>query len=195
MSKRSQRPSYFAPGKVAEMLMVSPATVRLWASKGELASVATPGGHRRFLRQDIERFAQQNNLVIQRGNNSQQRVLVVDDDPGVARLLVRLLESVESDVETMVANDGYSAGRLVQTFEPHIVLLDLMMPGINGFDVCQQIKSDPSSASIRVIAMTGYYDQNNVNRAIESGAECCIKKPFDKDELLTLMQLNQMERN
>lgn len=180
---------YLAPGQVAEMLMVSPATVRHWASKGTLGSVATPGGHRRFLQHEVERFARENDLTLQPPADGTLRVLIVDDDEQVSTYLTRFLDQFDANVSSMTAHDGYTAGRLVQTFRPHVVLLDLMMPGLNGFDVCAQIKDDPSLKATRVITMTGFYDNENVQRALDAGAECCIEKPFDQNQLKSLLGL------
>ena len=192
MNKQSQpQKTYLAPGEVADMLMVSPATVRHWASKGQLNSVSTPGGHRRFLRHEIERFAREKDLTILLPDDDTLRILIVDDDTQVAAYLSRWLSSLDDAVTTMEAHDGYAAGRLVQVFQPHIVLLDLMMPGLNGFDVCEQIKNDAASRATRVIAMTGFYDDKNVRRALEAGAECCVEKPFNREKLLTILGLHE----
>lgn len=181
--------SYLAPGEVAKLLMVSPATIRHWASKGELVSVSTPGGHRRFMRHEVERFARNNNLTVQLPDSDSLRILIVDDDMYVASFLSRFFDSLDADVDTKVANDGFTAGRVVQDYRPHVVLLDLMMPGLNGFEVCAQIKNDAALKAIRVIAMTGFFDEENVRLAVAAGAECCIAKPFDEDQLLTLLGL------
>jgi excisionase family DNA binding protein len=185
--------AYLAPGEVADILMVSPATIRNWASKGELPSVSTPGGHRRFMRYEIEKFARDNDLAIQLPAGS-MRVLIVDDDRHVSLFLSRFFAHVDPTMTTRIANDGFTAGRIVQEYQPHVVLLDLMMPGLNGFDVCAQIASDPSLKTTRVIAMTGFFDEINVQKALEAGAEICISKPFDEEQLLSLLGLS-MTRN
>jgi excisionase family DNA binding protein len=181
------RKSYLAPSEVAEILMVSPASVRMWASKGDLVSMLTPGGHRRFDPEAVQRFARERNLKRRRRTGSELRVLVVDDDSRVAAYLVRLLEMRLPSSTTMLAHDGYSTGRLMQVFRPDVVLLDLMMPGLDGFDVCAQIKSDPNYGSTRVIAMTGFATAENVARILRVGAEACIVKPFNESELLMLL--------
>jgi len=173
--------------------MVSPATIRLWASKGDLGAVSTPGGHRRFMRREVERFARDKNIQIQFPTDSVSRLLIVDDDVQVASYLSRLFARVDSKLECMVANNGYNAGRIVQSFQPNVVLLDLMMPGLNGFDVCEQIKSEPTTQAIRVIAMTGFYTDENVRRVLEAGAECCLAKPFDQDELLETIGVQRQQ--
>lgn len=194
MSKRSvAHKSYLAPSDVARMLMVSPATVRLWASRGDLNAVSTPGGHRRFLRHDIEKFARDKDLTMNLPRGDTLRILVVDDDVEVAKFLSRLFKRDLPSAEVRTAHNGFEAGRLVQSFEPQIVLLDLMMPELNGFDVCRQIKMNPATKAIRVIAMTGFYTEENVSRAIDAGAEVCVRKPFDQKQLLKLIEPNEVE--
>ena len=186
-SKQSK--TYLGPAEVAELFMVSPATVRLWASKGDLRAAATPGGHRRFLRQDVERFARERNLSLNRHDETATRILIVDDNEALTRYLTRQVLSAAPDVEVVCVGDGYSAGRQVEIFKPHVVLLDLMMPGLNGVDVCNQIKADPAHAATRVVAMTGYATRENRERIISAGAEACLAKPLDVDELLAHLNL------
>ncbi len=179
-----KRKSYLTPNEVAEMLMVSPTTIRQWASQGKLNSALTPGGHRRFLRADVERFSRQNNLTLPLRDSDVTRILIVDDDEEVGQLLTRLFTYSSSPVETMTATSGFEAGRLVQSFEPHVVLLDLMMPGVDGFEVCRDIKQNPTTRAIRVVAMTGYYEDGNVAGILDAGAEVCLSKPFKLNALL-----------
>ncbi len=171
--------------------MVSPQAVRVWAKKGELQSVSTPGGHRRFARHEVERFAREKDLTIQLPTDDALRILIVDDDVAMADYLSEFLRSVDASVTTMIANDGYAAGELVQVFQPHVVLLDLIMPGLDGFDVCVRIRNNPATKATRVITMTGFHDDVNVDRSLQAGAECCIKKPLDHDQLLTLLGLGE----
>ncbi len=184
-----QQKRYLGPAEVAELFMVSPATVRLWASKGELRAAATPGGHRRFLRQDVERFARERNLRLKHRDTGAARVLIVDDNEALTRYLRRQLLAVAPETEIVCVGDGYSAGRQVEIFKPDVVLLDLMMPGLDGIDVCRQIKADPSHAATRVVAMTGYPTPENRESVISAGAEACLAKPLDIDELLAYLNL------
>ncbi len=194
MSKQADmQKTYLAPGDVAKMLMVSPATIRHWASKGELAAVSTPGGHRRFLRHDIERFARDNDLTMLLPGSGVLRILIVDDDTHVANYLSEFFRRLDANTESMEAHDGYNAGRLVQAFRPHVVLLDLMMPELDGFQVCRQIKKDPTSRATRVIAMTGFFDEENVARSLSAGAEYCIEKPFNMEKLLTILGIRNAD--
>lgn len=175
---------YLTPNEAAAMLMVAPATLRVWADKGLIKAQTTAGGHRRFLREELERF--------RREQGFNQRILIVDDESSLARYLSALLSGFPG-VTTAVAHDGFNAGRLVQQFRPHTILLDLMMPDMDGFEVCRQIKSDPATRATRVIAMTGYPSTENVERILAAGAEDCLEKPIDETHLLAMLELAEQE--
>lgn len=191
--------SYLTPNEVAELLMVSTESVRQWSNKGWLKAETTPGGHRRFLRHSVERFAQERGLNYGRRGNGRQgrgsrddselRILVVDDEKQFANYLVELLSGVNDCVVVRAVYDGFSAGVQVYSFQPDIVLLDLMMADINGFEVCRKLKEDDEMRSIRIFAMTGYPSEENVARIIQAGAEVCFAKPIDTRLLLESLGL------
>jgi len=185
--------NYLTPHEVAEMLMVSPITVRQLAQKGALTAQTTPGGHRRFMSHDVERFAKERGLSLQLPDDNRLRVLVVDDDKQLSGYLSELLRSLPLDIVVDTADDRFSAGRIVQKFLPNIILLDLMMPGLDGFQVCKRLKADPTTKAIRIIAMTGFPSQENINRIIARGAEACLHKPIDKDALLSLLGVHETQ--
>ena len=110
------------------------------------------------------------------------RVLVVDDDPDMVAFLARLLQSEGMAVET--AADGASALSLVGATPPDLVLLDVMMPGASGFDVCRQLKGDEATALIPVVLVTSLEDSENRVRGIEAGADDFLSKPVKREELI-----------
>lgn len=184
MSDELLKKSWLTPNDVAELMMVSPTTVRQWAQSGKLRAQITPGGHRRFLPRDIEIFARERGVSLNRGDSSEQtRVLIVDDDEQFGRFLIAALEECESPPEVASASSGFEAGQMMESFQPDIVLLDLMMPGVNGFQVCKQLKADARWKSVRVIAMTGYYAEENVEQILGAGAEACLAKPILVEDL------------
>jgi len=171
------------PNQVAELMMVSPATVRQWASKGSLNALTTPGGHRRFRMSDIRLFAQKKGMTLNTKdeNNVKVSVLIVDDDKQFAGYLKELIKSLNDNIKVKLAYDGFETGRLIHTFQPDLVLMDLMMPMMDGFDTCKSIKSDPETENIRIIAMTGFGSEENIARICKLGAEECLLKPIDED--------------
>jgi excisionase family DNA binding protein len=173
---------YLTPQETAELLLVSPITVRQWAQKGLLPAQTTAGGHRRFMRADVERFARDRGIELP---SVQQRLLIVDDDRQHNSFLVALFEAHVDGLEVLSAQDGFVAGRLVQEHKPDVVLLDIIMPGIDGVQVCKSIKSDPSTRHIAVVAMTGHHTPELEHRVLEAGATVLLKKPFPADEVIT----------
>ena len=173
-----------APSEAATLLGVSPITVSKWARKGLLQAHVTLGGHRRFTYSEISRFASEQGMTLFMPTDAPQRVLVVEDDQQFAGFLREALMIPDSEIEVLIAEDGFEAGRMVQKFHPHIVLLDIMLPGIDGFSVCRQLRADPELKQVRVIAMTGYFSRENVERILAAGAEVCLEKPFTRAQLL-----------
>lgn len=186
MSDELTKKPYLTPHEVAQWMMVSPVTVRGWAQKGLLLAEVTPGGHRRFRREEVERFARQSNPL---GNKGPLRILIVDDDRAVLGFLTELFEGGEYQTIVETAHDGFEAGRKVHVFSPDIVLLDLMMPGIMGSEVCRQIKQAVGLANVRVVGMSGHLSAENQHELLAAGAECCISKPIDVAALLKLVGL------
>ncbi|NOZ11020.1 MAG: response regulator [Gammaproteobacteria bacterium] len=191
LRKKVVSKSYLTPNQVAELLMVSPTAVRQWAEKGDLNALTTPGGHRRFLPGEVERFARDRGLTLNPGNNGALRILIVDDDEQLMRYLVEVLNGFQNEAITETAGDGFAAGFKVREFEPHVVLLDLMMPGLNGFQVCHLLKTEPNTKAIRVIAMTGYPSPENIENILAAGAEVCLPKPIDEQVLIKHLGLNR----
>jgi excisionase family DNA binding protein len=180
--KRSK--NYLTPQEAADLLMVSPVTVRQWAHKGLLDSSSTPGGHRRFARDEIERFAREHGTVLRSPMHNGLRVLIVDDDEQTVTYLTEVLSGTPEHVLVQAAHDGFDAGRMVQSFSPHVILLDLKMPGLDGVEVCRRLKGDMATRAIRIIGMTGYPSEENLSSFEEAGVEVCLKKPFDRAHLV-----------
>lgn len=180
---------YLSPKEVAIMLRVQPVTVRAWAQNGQLPALTTPGGHRRFLHRDIVRFAQERGVRLEADERLDitPKVLVVDDERPVANYLAEFLNA--HGARTAIAYDGFDAGRKIHTFAPDFILLDLMMPGLDGFEVCAQVKADPATCDIRIVAMTGVYTREYSLQVTAAGAEHCLAKPLDHDRLLQILGL------
>lgn len=185
---------YLTPNEVAEMMMVSPVTIRQWAARGDLPALVTPGGHRRFVRSDIEDFARQRGLALLPADREEIRILIVDDDRPFSSYLNELLSMADNNIKLDFAYDGFAAGQKVETFQPNIILLDLMMPGMDGYEVCQRLKADPNTKSLRIIAMTGYPSPENIERILKEGAEACLAKPINTDELFNLLGIEKKQQ-
>ena len=112
------------------------------------------------------------------------RILIVDDDVALAGFLLELFEVNEGDFDVKVVHDGFSAGSFIQSFQPHIVLIDIMMPGVNGIEVCRFLKESEDTRHIEIIAITGHPTRNNVENVIAAGARECLEKPINASQLM-----------
>jgi len=181
-----------SPAEVAKMLGVSPITVRSWVNRGWLQATTTPGGHRRFTRQDVLALASQPRGQ-QAAGQRPLRLLVVDDDPHFRGYLLELLGEMVPDADLEEAVDGFEAGVKVMEFLPDIVLLDQRMPGLDGASVCRRIRSAPQLAAIRVIGITGHLDRRIEREMLAAGAECVLHKPLAVDLLRQALGLKNVE--
>lgn len=194
MLESSDKTRYLTPNEAAARLMISPVTLRHWALAGKLAFVTTPGGHRRFAEEEVERFAAQHQQTMAKAipdDDGKKRILIVDDDIQLSEYLAELLRGLPVAVQTEVANDDFEVGQKILSFRPHVVLLDLMMPGLNGFGVCHKIKDNPATRDIRVIVMSSYITPENTQKAMQAGAEVCLAKPLDTAQLFNTIMLDK----
>jgi excisionase family DNA binding protein len=173
----------FTTFEAAKLCHVSPLSIINWVNAGRLPAFRTPGGHRRIRRDDLARFMRENGIPLPedlRDGSGRPRVLVVDDEASIREVIAASLASRPTQpYEVMTAADGFEAGRLVATFRPDVVLLDLRMPGLDGFQVCRTIKADPETSSTIVIALTGYHTPDTEARIVECGAVRCLAKPIE----------------
>jgi excisionase family DNA binding protein len=170
--------------EVARMVGVAVSSVSKWIDEGKLAAGRTPGGHRRIERDDLVRFLRQQGLRIPAGlEPSRPKVLIVDDDKQVVQWLAEEIRERFPDCEVIMAFDGYSAGEIIGASKPEVIILDLRMPGIDGFEVCRRIKSNPLLRDARVIAVTADTSEEAGSRILRMGASACLTKPLDMEVL------------
>lgn len=112
-----------------------------------------------------------------------KKILVVDDEPEIADFIKDLMaDTIPHQIE--VANDGFSAGRAVHTFAPDLVILDLLLPGVDGFQVCKMIRDDEETKGAKILAVTGYDSEDIKTKILESGADDYLGKPLDYNQTL-----------
>ncbi|NOX75493.1 MAG: response regulator [Gammaproteobacteria bacterium] len=188
------------PEEVASLLMVSPVKVYDWLQRGMLhatllppmsstVSTASTRDDRRFDLGDIQTFARERGMLMGSPEHGKLRVLIIDDDVQMARYLVELFDTFTETVEAMAVHSGFEAGRMLDRFTPDIVLLDLMMPQQDSFEICRRIKSDPATQRVRVIAISSHADEGHRQRIAMAGAEVCLHKPFKGQALFDAMGL------
>jgi excisionase family DNA binding protein len=176
---------------------VSPKTIINWIDAGHIKAYKTVGGHRRINRSDLEGFMRKQGIPIPKNEPEDQtrRILVVDDDPIIVESIVQALEEDERNYDVISASDGFEAGLQVRQFKPHLVILDIMMPDIKGYEVCRRIKSDEDTRETKIIVLSAYLDEEKFKKMKEYGADVCFSKPLPlprlKAEVAALLGLNE----
>ena len=174
----------FTTGEAAEICRVSQQTIIRCFDAGRLEGFRVPGSKfRRIPRQSLVKFMRDNSIPLDALESGKRKILVVDDDPEIVELIVDVLtRDGKFDVKT--ASSGYEAGIATQRFRPDLILLDYMLPDVNGNVVCQTIRRNPEFESIKIIIVSGVVKQDEIDQLLKSGAEGFVKKPFSITELI-----------
>jgi len=177
----------FTTGEAAEICKVSQQTIIRCFDSGRLQGFRVPGSKfRRIPRAELLRFMRANDIPTDILESTRKRVLVVDDDAQIVELFVDVLGR-DNRFEVKTAGTGYDAGILTEQFKPHLVLLDYMLPDINGNLVCDRIRKNPDLAGTKIIIVSGVVKRDEIDELLQSGADHFVKKPFNINELIEKM--------
>lgn len=174
----------FTTGEAAKICKVSQQTIIRCFDNGSLKGFRVPGSRfRRIPREHLFSFMKDNGIPTDALESGKRRVLIVDDDQGLVDLLVDVFDK-DGRFEIRSANNGFDAGMLVKEFRPDLVVLDVMLPDINGKEVCQRVRSDPTLESVKIICISGMVERNKVQELRDAGADDFLQKPFTVDQVL-----------
>lgn len=176
--------SVFTTGEVAEICKLSQQTVIRCFDRGQLGGYRVPGSKfRRIPRDALIQFMKENNIPLDQLEVGKTRVLVVDDDLAIIEMLVELLDR-DGRFETATATTGFDAGMRTREFHPHVIVLDYMLPDINGNAVCRSIRADPALRDVKIIIVSGVVNPDEVEKLFADGADDFVKKPFSIEQLV-----------
>jgi excisionase family DNA binding protein len=164
---------------------VSSKTIINWIESGHIKAFKTVGGHRRIKKTDLEDFMKKQGIPIpeEELKEERKRILIVDDDQIIVETLVQAFEEDEYNYEVISAADGFEAGLQVNYFKPHLMILDIMMPDIKGYEVCKKIKSDDVTKDMKIIVLSAYLDEEKFKKMKGFGADLCFTKPLPLPQL------------
>jgi len=172
-------------------------TVINWLDTGRLRVLKTEGGHRLIAKEDLERVLRELGfpLPAEMRREGRKRILVVDDDTIIVETLVQALEEDEHGYDVYSAADGFEARLQIAHFKPDLLILDIMMPDIDGYEVCRKLKSTPAGKEVKVIVLSAYLDAEAFEQMRTCGADACFSKPLPlaqlKREVAKLLQFVQ----
>jgi excisionase family DNA binding protein len=172
--------SFYTTFEISQICGVNPTTVQNWVKTKKLKAFQTPGGHRRVRREDLIAFMKKFSmpLPLELASNP-PLVMIVDDEEDVLDMLEAMLKSAEEDLDITRAQSGIEALLMIGELSPDLLILDIMMPGMNGYEVCQKLKSNPKTQKIKIVAITGDHNPEVKKRILSAGADMFVSKPLE----------------
>jgi len=165
-------------GEAGKYCNVTHVTIIKWIKQGKLKAYRTPGGRFRIQPSDLIEFLHRYEMPVPEELQSKTRILVIDDEPSVVQFIIDALQT--ENYELAYALNGYDAAMQIVDFNPHVVILDIEMPDLDGIQICKDIKSNRKTKDIKILAITGKAKEEEI---LSCGAEYCLFKPFQVDEL------------
>jgi excisionase family DNA binding protein len=185
----------FTTGEAAKICKVSQQTIIRCFDNGSLKGFRVPGSRfRRIPRHELFSFMRDNGIPTDALESGKRKALIVDDDQDLVELLADAF-SRDGRFDVKTANNGFDAGMLVKEFRPDVVVLDIMLPDINGKEVCQRVRGDKTLEQVKIICISGMVEQDKVADLRAAGADDFMQKPFQVDKLMErACDLLEMER-
>jgi excisionase family DNA binding protein len=177
----------FTTGEAAKICKVSQQTIIRCFDSGQLKGFRVPGSRfRRIPRDVLYKFMKENSIPTDALESGKRKGLIVDDDEELVELIRDVLES-DGRFEVRVANNGFDAGMMVKEYHPDVIVLDVMLPDINGKEVCQRVRSDSALDDVKIICISGMVETDKIAELRQAGANDFLQKPFEVEKLVERM--------
>jgi two-component system, OmpR family, response regulator RpaA len=177
----------FTTGEAAKICKVSQQTIIRCFDNGQLKGFRVPGSRfRRIPREALYKFMKDNGIPTDALESGKRKVLLVDDDPDLVDLINKSLED-DGRFEVRIAGNGFDAGMMVKEYRPDLIILDVMLPDINGKEVCHRVRADNTLEDVRIICISGMIEEDKIQELKLSGADDFLHKPFMVEELIDRM--------
>ncbi|MFL5329590.1 MAG: response regulator [Gemmataceae bacterium] len=177
----------FTTGEAAKVCKVSQQTIIRCFDNGQLKGFRVPGSRfRRIPREALYKFMKDNGIPTDALESGKRKVLLVDDDVELVELINKVLED-DGRFETRIATNGFDAGMMVKEYRPDLIVLDVMLPDINGKEVCQRVRADATMEEVRILCISGMIEEDKIAELKLAGADDFLHKPFDLEELIDRM--------
>ena len=176
---------YLSTGDVAAYCEVNVTTVKRWIREGHLPGFQTPMGHFRVAKEDFIQFLHDNKMPIDESlsEGGDKRVLIIDDDPGMIKTILMTLENMDIEMSVDSATDGYEGLMKIGQSVPDLLIIDLNMPKINGYEVIKQVKESKVFSSAEIMVVSSVLSEEAESRLEALGVSRYLKKPFKLGDL------------
>ena len=190
MSQKPRARQVYSALEVSRICNVVNQTAINWINAGHLKAFKTPGGQYRVYPEDLAEFMKSRQMQIPQevldmlapqNLDAKKTILIVDDDKGLNSVLAKYLEKKFEGVKIFQAFDGFEAGALCSQAKPGCVILDLDLPGVDGFSLCERLSKDESFGKPAIIVITALQDEGLEKKALALGAQKLFKKPLSME--------------
>jgi excisionase family DNA binding protein len=177
----------FTTGEAAKICKVSQQTIIRCFDNGQLKGFRVPGSRfRRIPREMLYKFMKDNGIPTDALESGRRKVLLVDDDVDLVEVMTKFLEE-DGRFDVKIATTGFDAGMLVKEYRPDMLVLDVMLPDINGKEVCQRVRADSTMEDVRILCISGMIEEDKIQDLRLAGADDFMHKPFDAEMLIDRM--------
>ena len=189
-----QKRSFYTTFEISQICGVNPTTVQNWVKANRLKAFQTPGGHRRVRHDDLMHFMKEFGMPIPpEFVNNIPVIMIADDEADLLDLLENLMQTGDAQVTIVKAQNGVEALLMIGETKPNLLILDIMMPGMNGYEVCKKLKTSLITQNIKIVAISGDHNPEVRERILHSGADLFFTKPLDivrfRDQCFQLLPL------
>ena len=181
MSEREEKA--YTTFEAAKICHVTHHSIKNWIKQDLIKASRTPGGHYRILESDLDAFREKYDMFPREKGPVKRRVMLVDDDPDVLSLLENLL--TDEGVELIKVSNATEVGLKAAQLSPDLILLDFLMPEIDGFEVCKALRDNELTRSMPIMAVTCLTKEEDIERIFACGADEYLAKPFRPEDLLS----------
>jgi two-component system OmpR family response regulator len=187
-TKQAKKVRIFSALEVANICGVVNQTTINWIKNNHLKAFTTPGGQYRIYAEDLLQFLESRGMRIPEElqeivNEEKKCLVIVDDDRELNQMMFSYFKTKFSSYEIFQAFDGFEAGSLISKHEPDGIVLDLDLPGLNGFDLCKKIRESSDSQSLKIISISGMDTDEVRQKILSNGANAFFSKPLQLEEL------------
>ncbi len=191
MLKKDKKVRIYSALEVANICGVVNQTAINWIKNSHLKAFTSPGGQYRVYSEDLYQFLKERGMRIpdglanQEDHTSVKSLLIIDDDEDLNNLIRDFVLRKADNLTIFQAFDGFEAGKMIADHKPSLVILDIGLPGVDGFKLCRTLKSDPDLRATKIISISGFNNPEDEMKILDEGADLFIPKPLDFPKLVT----------
>jgi excisionase family DNA binding protein len=177
--------AFYTTFEISQICGVNPTTVQNWVKSKQLKAFQTPGKHRRVRHEDLVVFLKEFGMPLPRELESMEAeqpppvILIVDDDADVRSVIAEALQTGSAEVNIIEARNGVDALLIIGRSRPDMIILDVIMPDMNGYDVCERLKANDNVRNIKLIGISGDHSTEVRERITAAGVDMFFTKPLD----------------